>query len=89
MLPDKQSKTMVSRFSVAVIEQRISIAERANSLMSTLPESWRLVDTKKVKMSKCQSDRDSLINRHFPNEVNRKLICSHYYGGGWGNWKAQ
>jgi hypothetical protein len=82
MLPDKQSKTMVSRFSVAVIEQRISIAERANSLMSTLPESWRSVDTKKVEMSKCQSDRDSLIIRHFPNEVNGKLICSHYNGGG-------
>jgi hypothetical protein len=35
MLPDKQSKTMVSRFSVAVIEQRFSIAERANPLTST------------------------------------------------------
>jgi hypothetical protein len=69
MLPDKQSKTMVSRFSAAVIEQRLSIAERANPLTSAQPESWGLVDTKKVKMSKCQNDSDSLIIRHFPNEV--------------------
>ena len=52
MQPDKQSKTMVSRFSAAVIEQRFSIAERANLLTSTLPESWGSVDTKKVNMSK-------------------------------------
>jgi len=51
MLPEKHSKTMVSRFSAAVIEQRLSIAGRANPLTSTLPESWRSVDTKKVKMS--------------------------------------
>jgi hypothetical protein len=39
MLPDRQSKTMVSRFSAAVIEQRLSIAERANPMTSTLSES--------------------------------------------------
>jgi len=51
MLPDKQSKTMVNRFSAAVIEQRLSIAGRANLSTGTLPELWQSVDTKKVKMS--------------------------------------
>jgi hypothetical protein len=52
MLPDKQSKTMISRFSATVIEQRLSIAECANPLTSAQPESWESVDTRKVKMSK-------------------------------------
>ena len=52
MLPDKQSKTMVSRFSAAVIDQRLSIAERAHPLTSAQQESWGSVDTNKVKMSK-------------------------------------
>jgi hypothetical protein len=86
MLPDKQSKTMVSRFSAAVIEQHLSIAERANPLTSAQPESWGQWTRNK---SKCQSDRDSLIIHHFPNEMNGKLICSHYNGRGWDKWKAQ
>jgi len=52
MLPDKQSKTMVSRFSAAVIEQRLAIAERANPLTGAQPESWGSVDPKNVEMSK-------------------------------------
>ena len=52
MLPEKQSKIMVSRFSAAVIEQRLSIADHTHPLTSAQPESWGSVDTKKVKMSK-------------------------------------
>jgi len=53
MLPDKQSKTMVSRFSAAVIEQRFSIAERANPLPSTQPESWGQW-TRKKSICQCE-----------------------------------
>lgn len=42
---------MVSRFSAAVIEHRLSIAEGADPLTNAQLESWGSVDTKKVKMT--------------------------------------